>query len=94
MPSWNYRIAERVSWFTGLPTQPAGKCQTKACAKEADTWVAYSYVSGRRGRVCTGHRRFCRACAEAYVARKNPSPPTGPIAGATEATPSPEEAKP
>ena len=74
MPSWNYRIAKRVSRLTGLPTRPAGNCHAEACDKHADTRVAYEYVSGRRGRVCSGHRRFCRHCAAVSVARKNPSP--------------------
>ena len=70
MGSWGRQIVETVtSWATGLPARPAGGCRGRGCQKPAEVFLRYGYLTGRRGRVATGTRAMCRACAEAAVRR-------------------------
>lgn len=69
MKMWNYRIQERTSWVTGLPTTPNKPCQR--CKGEADVWVASDYVTGAKGRVSTTYQPFCQKHGEALVLLRN-----------------------
>lgn len=79
--SFNWKIVEfldsqreavaRVFGDSGAPWLRRGwTCRKPKCGKPAEVFVAYNYVTGKRGRVGVNERPHCREHAELVIARK------------------------
>ncbi|VTR94310.1 unnamed protein product [Gemmata massiliana] len=71
MASSNYRPAVRTSWATGIPTTPAARIKCVRCKEPATCWVAYDYISGRKGRMTTSYKGTCDNCQQPYADEMN-----------------------